>query len=98
MKGIAMRPQQFLGAVSLIVLIAFGKPGASFAQPAVSLISTGAVWKYLDNGSDQGTNWVALGFDDTGWPSGPAQLGYGDGDEATVVSFGGVASNKYTTT
>ena len=26
-------------------------------------------------------------FDDDGWASGPAQLGYGDGDEATVVDF-----------
>ena len=63
-----------------------------------SLISTGSVWKYLDNGSDQGTAWQFLAFDDSAWPSGPAQLGYGDGDEATTNSFGSDPNNKYITT
>ena len=31
------------------------------------------------------TNWMQVGFDDRSWPSGPAQLGYGDGDETTVL-------------
>jgi hypothetical protein len=52
----------------------------------------------LDNGSDQGTAWQAPGFNDSTWASGPAQLGYGDGDEATVVSFGPNSSAKYITT
>ncbi len=46
-----------------------------------SLVPLGSVWKYLDNGSDQGTNWIAPNFDDSAWASGPAELGYGDGDE-----------------
>ena len=62
------------------------------------LISTGAVWKYFDNGTDQGNTWRGLLFDDSSWASGPAQLGYGDGDEATTNSFGTDASNKYVTT
>ena len=45
-------------------------------------------WRYLDDGSDQGTAWVLPGFNDNGWAVGPAQLGYGDGDEATEVGFG----------
>lgn len=63
-----------------------------------TLVPTGAIWKYLDNGSNQGTAWQAPAFDDGLWASGPAQLGYGDFDEATVVSFGPNASNKYITT
>jgi hypothetical protein len=55
-------------------------------------------WRYLDNGSDQGTAWTAPTFDDTSWSSGTAELGYGDGDEATVVSFGPDSNNKYVTT
>jgi hypothetical protein len=50
-----------------------------------TLFPTGSVWKYLDNGSDQGTAWRDWGFNDGGWASGPGQLGYGDGDEATQV-------------
>ena len=73
-------------------------PPGYVAPPPTPFISTGSVWKYLDNGSDQGANWIGNGFDDSSWASGPAQLGYGDGDEATVVSFGPNEGNKYITT
>ena len=63
-----------------------------------AILPTGSVWKYLDDGSDQGTNWIAPGFDDSSWASGPAELGYGDGDEVTVVGFGPEPDNKYITT
>ena len=63
-----------------------------------TLVATGSVWKYLDNGTDQGTSWRKPGFNDSGWRSGPAQLGYGDWDEATVVSAGPNPTNKYITT
>ncbi len=63
-----------------------------------SFITYGSAWKYLDNGTDQGTAWRATSFNDATWASGNAQLGYGDGDEATVVSFGPNASQKYITT
>jgi len=74
----------------------------TFFPPAVraadtTLVPTGAVWKYLDNGSDQGTAWRAASFNDSTWTSGPAQLGYGDGDEATTLSFGADANNKFIT-
>jgi len=63
-----------------------------------TLVPAGAVWRYLDDGSDQGTAWRALGFNDGGWRSGQAQLGYGDGDEATVVGYGPASNTKYITT
>jgi len=62
-----------------------------------TLVPTGATWKYLDNGSDQGTAWRAASFDDSSWSAGPAQLGYGDGDEATTLGFGPDANNKFIT-
>ena len=61
-------------------------------------VSAGAEWKYLDDGSDQGTDWVAPGFNDAAWASGNAQLGYGDGDETTVVGFGPDENEKFITT
>ena len=64
---------------------------------AQTLVQSNSVWKYLDNGSDQGTAWRAPGFDDSTWASGPAELGYGDGDEATVVA-GGPTNNFFATT
>lgn len=56
-----------------------------------------AVWRFLDDGSDQSTQWRARIFDDSGWSEGPAELGYGD-DPATTVSYGPDADNKRITT
>ena len=58
----------------------------SFATAQSTLVSTGSVWRYLDIGVDQGTAWRTPAFDDSSWAGGPAQLGFGDGDEATVLS------------
>lgn len=65
-------------------------------QPLIAPSTSG--WKYLDNGSNQGTAWKEPAFNDSAWSTGTAQLGYGDGDEATVVSYGASSSNKYITT
>src|SRR6476646_6199368 len=83
-------------AVLLIALI--GVPSVGLRAQSSALVPAGSVWKYRDDGSDQGTAWRAVAFDDAAWASGPAQLGYGDGDEATLVGFGGNPSAKYVTT
>ena len=67
-------------------VVAFACTGAH----AEDLIPLGAEWRYLDDGSDQGTGWRESDFDDTGWASGPAELGFGDGDEATVITRGAI--------
>jgi hypothetical protein len=75
---------------------------ALFAVPAWSasteFVPLGASWRYLDDGSNQGTAWTQPGFDDTAWLSGCAQLGYGDGDECTTVSYGANPNDKHITT
>lgn len=58
------------------------------AGEVAAIVDTGAQWKYLANGSNQGTAWRAAAFDDAEWPSGPSQLGYGDDDEATEIPCG----------
>ena len=65
---------------------------------SVTLISKGSTWRYLDNGSNQGTIWRIGAFSDSHWNLGSAQLGYGDGDENTVISFGPNSAAKYITT
>lgn len=62
------------------------------------IVQAGSQWKYLDNGSDQGTAWREPGFNDYFWPTGRAQFGFGDGDEVTGVSYGDNASAKHATT
>ena len=36
----------------------------------VQMVAPGATWRYLDDGSDQGTAWRAPGFADAGWARG----------------------------
>jgi hypothetical protein len=79
---------------------AFSNTASATTGPAVAttFIAAGSQWRYLDNGSNQGTAWRAVTFNDASWKLGTAQLGYGDGDEATVVSYGNKVNNKYVTT
>ena len=82
-------------------------PSAPLTRPAVTiadadarpprLITTDSTWKYVDDGSNQGTKWRTKTFDDSTWKTGTAQLGYGGG-ESTTVGFGADASNKFITT
>ena len=71
---------------------------ASSSTSYSTIVNDGSSWKYLDNGSNQGTAWRAVNFNDTSWASGNAELGYGDGGEQTVLSFGPNSNNKYRTT
>ncbi|MEK0449456.1 MAG: hypothetical protein RL088_1724 [Verrucomicrobiota bacterium] len=63
-----------------------------------SPIPANSVWKYLVTASAPVSTWKNSGFNDSAWPSGAGQLGYGDGDEGTVIGFGGNASNRNITT
>ncbi|MEW5848342.1 MAG: metallophosphoesterase [Myxococcota bacterium] len=51
-----------------------------------TVIPYGATWAYHDQDVDHGTAWLGAGFNDSAWATGPAQLGYGEGDEATVLN------------
>jgi hypothetical protein len=75
-----------------VMLMAF----KSAAQTA--LVPYGSAWKYLDNGSDQGVAWQATTFDDSAWKSGNGKFGYGNNNEATIISYGPDPSNTYITT
>ena len=66
---------------------------------SVSLVAKNSTWRYLDNGTDQGTAWTAVGFNDSSW-KGPqaARLGYGgDGETSPALSYGSQIWNKYIT-
>ncbi|MGC4017345.1 MAG: Ig-like domain-containing protein [Luteolibacter sp.] len=69
------------------------------AYTDTTVLSRGAVWKYLDDGSNQGTAWKESVFDDTAWASGAARLGYGD-TQVTALRQGPsgmTSSTKYIT-
>jgi hypothetical protein len=65
---------------------------------SITLVPFNATWKYLDNGSNQGTTWRSTSFNDGSWKSGNGKFGYGISDASTTVSFGPDPNNKYITT
>jgi hypothetical protein len=54
------------------------------------IVYYGCDWKYFDLAmappNQSGVTWKQAAYNDVSWTSGPAELGYGDGDEATVIS------------
>ena len=85
----------------MLVVAAAGGWAAGVANGQNILIQSNAIWKYLDNGTGQGTAWRASGFNDASWPEGPAELGFGDAaegrPEATQVDPGPAVPNHYIT-
>jgi hypothetical protein len=59
------------------------------------LVTAGSTWRYLDDGSNQGTAWRNRTFDDSAWPEGPARLGFEVGGEATVTRTSGRPVTSY---
>jgi hypothetical protein len=54
-----------------------------------TLIPAGAEWKYWLRASELPSGWTAPEWNDAEWATGRAELGYGDGDEATVLASPG---------
>jgi hypothetical protein len=90
-----MRLRTLTLGLSMVLCVLAGTPGQTADQ---ILIPPGAVWRYNDSGTNLGTGWRAVGYNDAAWATGPAQLGYGDGDEATLVGYGPDPQNKHVTT
>ncbi len=63
-----------------------------------SVITQGDQWEYLISRDTPDLNWTDIDYDDNHWETGLAELGYGDGDEQTVVDYGGDPANKIVTT
>ncbi len=91
-----MKPTRSTSAAIAIALAFAATPHAHAATTA--LVAPGSTWSYFDLGSSPSASWLFAGFDDSSWSAGPAQLGYGDGDEATIVSYGPSSTSKYITT
>ncbi len=97
-RGFARRLLPSGVAVIIVAGALSSAPRASGVPVAVTFVAAGSPWRYLDTGANLGTAWRATAFADATWKTGSAELGYGDGGEATVVGYGPSATNKYVTT
>ena len=64
----------------------------------ISFIPSESFWKYLDDGSNPDPTWIENNYNDASWAEGQAELGYGDGDESTVLDYGDDSNHKHITT
>ena len=64
---------------------------------SVQLVKNNDTWKYYDQGAAP-ADWTASNFNDSGWSSGPAPLGYKMTGVKTTVSYGSDPNQKYPTT
>src|SRR3989339_2153338 len=78
----------------LLFFVSFGPH--LFSQNTV-LIPVESTWSYLDDGTNPGTLWNRITFNDTNWKTGAGKFGYGEGNEKTVLSYGPDAANKFVT-
>ena len=66
------------------------------------ILARGSEWRYLDDGSDQGTAWRASDFDDSNWSTGNTPAGYGGINGfpvlGTTIDFGGDTGDRHITT
>ena len=62
-----------------------------------NLVPEDAAWKYFDDGSDLGTAWKEIDFNDHNWKTGQAKLGYGNDGEQTVLTYGDDDTIKHIT-
>ncbi|MBM4002117.1 MAG: hypothetical protein FJ295_02355 [Planctomycetes bacterium] len=59
-----------------------------------TLVALDSRWSYYDQPTALPSNWHNDTFDDSFWPTGVGEFGYGDGDENTVLSFGADPNSK----
>ncbi|GAA4460298.1 hypothetical protein GCM10023093_02690 [Nemorincola caseinilytica] len=96
-----MRKLYLLGTIILVHLLV----GLTAHAQSVTIFPFSSQWKYLDNGSDQGTAWRTTSFNDGTWLADTGTFGYGDPGWVTkclnacgTVSCAPSCGTKYITT
>ncbi len=84
------------GSTSAYLPVAMNAAQAAAADTV--FFGPNATWKYDVTGTVPGTGWNAPGFNDSNWPAGSAPLGFGNGNERTVIGYGSDPNHKYITT
>ena len=87
--SLAQNPGQISPTVTKLFEISSRK------NASTELVSANSEWFYLDDGTDQGTEWKQPWFIKEGWSKGAAKLGYGGDGEITELSWGPNLNDKY---
>lgn len=69
----------------------------SYPATETVVVAKGDKWKFFDEGLEPPGSWTEAAYDESAWKEGTGRFGYGDGKEATLISFGANSQQKYTT-
>lgn len=69
-----------------LLIFASGKDRGLYAKHWETIIDRGDEWRYFPGTSEPDSNWHQPGFIDSTWSTGNSGFGYGDGDDATLIS------------
>lgn len=61
----------------------------------LTFLEAGSLWRYRTASAPEASNWNYAVYDSSSWDTGPAELGYGEGDEATVIPNESGVSSAY---
>jgi uncharacterized repeat protein (TIGR02543 family) len=78
-------PDITIDAGGYMVVFASDKNRRDIPANYNTIINWGDQWKYRYENSQPPADWNELGFNETGWYTGPSGFGYGDDDDATVI-------------
>ena len=59
---------------------------AQVADHWETIVEGSGLWKYLAPVAQPDSDWNSVNYIDTTWNSGKGSIGYGDGDDSTVIS------------
>ena len=74
------------GKLSMIPVLDIEVATGSDPTQTTTNINTEDNWKYFKGYSNPGAGWDDISFDDSAWLEAPSGIGFGDGDDATVLS------------
>ncbi len=86
------------GGETLVLTRSTGAVTTHLITAGTSGSAVASTWRFTDESLNLGSLWREPDFDDSKWASGPAQLGFGDGDESTIISAGTSPAKRPITT
>jgi hypothetical protein len=81
-------PEMKLEPNQTLLVYASGKDRLQTPLYWNTIIDIGQSWKYFIPSSEPSSLWKTYGFSETGWSTGASGIGFGDGDDNTVIATG----------
>ena len=80
-----LQPEEFL------LVYASGKDRLQTPLHWYTIIDINHSWKYLVPTSEPSSSWISFSYSEAGWQTGPSGIGFGDGDDNTVIPSGKIS-------